>query len=394
MRGDLSSVFAGDPLDSSEITSTTRIVVTTPWGLLGGSEVSEMATYLLSSYQTANTVYLDSTNGSDTTGTRGYPNKPYASLAKAASVAQTGDTIIWYPGAYTISSSDISTYGQPNIKSGQTWLCLGPTLTQTTSATKIFTSGGSGDLRSDFSFLGNLKIKGNGYSDAGGWASVAFDLNNCSRFSIEGVSIGAGISETDGNTTGYTGTGMLLRSSSLGRITGLSTNYCMTGLQVDGGAEYNTFSDCVWNNASDGVIVGGGNNRFSNCSIIESYMGLVLEAGSNHGHGTWVGGCINHCTVYAVNVKSVTNGFTFDNVHFYGDSTTTNVIRLSACQRVHFQGGTLASPVTLAGTLPGKNLLHGMDVIPASTALVDPDTQIGQLIIADCYSASGAWTSF
>lgn len=392
----LSDIYAGETLNSSELQTTTRVVVAAPWGSLAPAPLSDVATFLgnnglVASYQTANTIYVDATNGSDSTGAKGYPNKPYATISAAATASSAGDCIVVYPGNYTHSGSAI------NIKSGQHWQFLGVNLDHTVKDATLFSTGSSGDIRTDFSVSGRLSITGTGLSDGGSFTSRAFDLSYSQRFSLSGIRIGAGQTAANGNTDGFAGTGFYSTSSSNGTLHDCHTRYALTGLNFIAGAEYHRISNCSFNNSSNNVIVIGGNNHFSNCHANYSLsVAVELGTGSNHAHGSWVGGSISHSAGYAVYAGSVTLGFLFQGVHLHADSSTTNLIELNASQGVIFQGCQFSSPWKLSGTLPGKNLIQNCFIPfnPSNVVLTDTGTQIGNLVIDGCYTPSGAWTSF
>lgn len=79
---------------------------------------------------TGNLVWVDLVNGSNATGQRGKSHRPFLTLTAAKTAAQSGDTIVVLPGAY--SDQDLA-------KNGVTWLLLpGVTITGTTP---VFTAG-------------------------------------------------------------------------------------------------------------------------------------------------------------------------------------------------------------------------------------------------------------
>lgn len=105
-----------------------------------------------------NVVTVSVTNGVDSTGARGTWAKPFKLLAAAQAAASSGDTIVVYPGSYTITA----TLG----KNGVNWLLYpGVTITQSTADQSIFGDGGSA-LTYKVDGFGDLVLSGDGSSDS------------------------------------------------------------------------------------------------------------------------------------------------------------------------------------------------------------------------------------
>lgn len=92
---ELKRIFALDAagtVDGSESLALDRV----DWALPRRMLLSAIPTGLA-----GKTLYVDSVNGSDVTGTRGYSSKPFLTLAAARTAAQSGDLIVVGPGSYT-----------------------------------------------------------------------------------------------------------------------------------------------------------------------------------------------------------------------------------------------------------------------------------------------------
>lgn len=83
-----------------------------------------------------NLIFVDSVTGNDTSGLRGYRNAPFLTPAAALAAAASGDTIIVFPGTYSVTTS--------LLKSGVNWfLYPGSRLQCTNSAIYMFDDGGN-----------------------------------------------------------------------------------------------------------------------------------------------------------------------------------------------------------------------------------------------------------
>lgn len=83
-------------------------------------------------------VYVDSVNGSDSTGARGKPNAPFLTLAAAQTAASSGDCIHVLPGSYTPTASLGKAGVNWHLESGVTI-----TVTQTGTGVSVFSDGGT-----------------------------------------------------------------------------------------------------------------------------------------------------------------------------------------------------------------------------------------------------------
>lgn len=107
-----------------------------------------------------------------------------------------------------------------------------------------------------------------------------------------------------------------------------------TGILFDARGEYSVVTNCkFYQNTTQNVRVNGGNNTFVNCQSSDSPIGLFIGTGTNDGHGSWVGGSINHNTT---NVQSVStaNGFMISGAFMWAGNivlTTTNGIKFHDC---------------------------------------------------------------
>lgn len=166
-------------------------------------------------------LYVDPANGSDTTGTRGRRDKPFATCAAAQTAASSGDCVILLPGAYNESGLG---------KQGVNWYLMLGVRFNIASAVTIFSIGvGSGQSQ---------RVEGLGefiFSDSGAKAaSIAFtpfDDHAVFEFlNIETVSNGAVIQAVGnctirGKTLGYTSGRGYVDCTSAGDIY-LHLDYC------------------------------------------------------------------------------------------------------------------------------------------------------------------------
>jgi len=126
------------------------------------------------------------------------------------------------------------------------------------------------------------------------------------------------------------------------------------GFFADTYGEYASFGNCTFIENQVALNIKGGNNNFTNCIIDLNVDGVRLLAGSNDGHGKFVGCDINHNTGYGLFMDTVANGETFVDCHIYYSK-----IYLKDCvYPITFQNCTL-DPVTFWGEGCARILIEG-----------------------------------
>jgi hypothetical protein len=118
-------------------------------------------------------VYVDSVNGSDSTGTRGNVGLPFLTLAAAQTAASSGDQIDVYPGSYTITA----TLG----KAGVNWnLRPGVTITATSATGTAIAVFGDGGTAKTFRVTGAGALVLSGQAPASPTISAVVSVTNAS----------------------------------------------------------------------------------------------------------------------------------------------------------------------------------------------------------------------
>ena len=272
----------------------------------------------------------------------------------ASVAADAGDYITVGNGSYPIGANII------DFKSNQTWNFQNVTITHTATASPIIRLSAVTKCR----ILGSLKLTGLG---AGGLTG---------EFGIQttGASYGHIIQNVwadDFADTSFAFSGVASVTHEGSQMENLTATSSNVGYLLSIGSEYNVLTNCIAFSNSDGYRINGGNNRFVNCHATSNAgSGALFAAGSNHAHGSWIGGAFNHNTTYNVYMDSITLGFTFVGTHFFGDSSSAGKIYLKACAGVDFLGGDLSSAIEANGTLAGMNTFSNMHVFNPTTTVV------------------------
>lgn len=296
---------------------------------------------------------------------------------------QTGETLICPSGDYYISTNFI------NLK----------------SATYIFHGS---------RFYINASTAAGG---AGAYANWTFWANSLTHFNVRGPwiidggsvsgKVGLVIQNTLGThiqdiwfknfigSAGTTGVGLYVagdgtktpsKSASNIRMTG-----CGTGMRTDSGAEYWTFTNCHIDSCTSwGIINTGGNNQFVGCHVTLNAVGILLGGSGNAGHGSFVGGSINHGTSKGIHVKSgFPLGFVFSGTQIFGGST--NDIDLGG-GGVQFNGCEIDSAITCTEAQEGIHIFRGC-LFPSTNTTIDTLTvpQRANIKFYDCKTLTGAF---
>lgn len=122
--------------------------------------------------------------------------------------------------------------------------------------------------------------------------------------------------------------GGFLAQSSTGRGNRMSNCYFVSNPigAIWTSAEYWVVSNCHSSTDTLGFDIDAGNLYFSNCTVsFATSVGVKINGNSiNEGHGSWVGGSVNHCQGAAIGVQVASNltlyGFTFSDTCFYSSS--------------------------------------------------------------------------
>jgi Protein of unknown function (DUF1565) len=115
--------------------------------------------------RSGNTVFVDSVNGDDSTGTRGRSDKPFLTLTAAKTAASAGDTIVVGPGTY--NETDL-------LKQSVSWyFSTGAVVQYTGSGGAIFDDGG-------IAIVSRIYGYGEFYQLGSGSNRVIFSLTNSS----------------------------------------------------------------------------------------------------------------------------------------------------------------------------------------------------------------------
>lgn len=241
--------------------------------------------------------------------------------------------------------------GQLSIQAGQVWDMKGALIWHNDNTKVMFSAVGvSHWLFEHARLVGTL-------TSAGMTGEKGLYIEGCNRYRARAVTAelfrGQGIHIAPGTFAGFKG--------DQGQFTDCATNENMVGVQIDNGsgAEYNTFSNHNASGNKIGVEVGAGNTTFSGGSICQNATGVYLSGGTNNGHGIFSGVNINHNTTCNVWAYGVTNGFTFQGCHVYGDGVpdpetgalSGRVLIENNSTDINFVGGVLdAAIVNNSGT--------------------------------------------
>ena len=84
-------------------------------------------------------------------------------------------------------------------------------------------------------------------------------------------------------------------------------------------AEYNLFTLMSFSGNDTAIKAIAGNNVITTSNIVDNAEGVLLGKGLNDGHGIISAVNINHNHGFNVKADHVTNGYTFNGCHIYGD---------------------------------------------------------------------------
>lgn len=222
-----------------------------------------------------------------------------------------------------------------NIPAGQTWLLAGASITIASSTLTVFRAQNV----DDWALLGPFKITGDG-STVGTAKGVRVDgcFNwRVSDYTAENIR-GWGFYLDPGAAT--------LPLTNHGDVKNFRAQDCYIGWEdLPGtGAEYMTLTAPIMRHCTlANMITAAGNIITVGGHITEGLAdGVILKAGTNHGHGIFIGTNINHNAQFNLRAVQVINGYSFMGCHWYAnDAVGGGSIFLDRCKGIHISGGNL-----------------------------------------------------
>ena len=207
-------------------------------------------------------------------------------------------------------------------------------------------------------------------SSAGTRSGVVFDgsqrNNACFDCIVRGFS-NIGVGMVNGSMDSRMQMPMLTGLNSYDNYIGLSTSINGSGTAT----EYSRIIGASITENRIGVDVWSGNLNFAGDNVNDNGYGYYLEGNAaNSGHGSILGGSINHNTVYGI----YSNGYVGLGFNITANNIFYNDIKLVSTQGFNVTGNIISSNVWLQGTEPGGNVFA--------------DNKIGD---ANTITASGNW---
>lgn len=291
-------------------------------------------------------------------------------------------------GASTILAQGLDCFigSQIDIPAGQTWVLSGTTLRFSSSTQKVF----SAVTVDDWSLIGPFSIVGNG-STVG--TAVGVYVDGCNRWRVDDYTAqtikGHGMKVVPGTPSGST-------RGDQGQISRFVAKGCYYGFECTAGtgAEYCTLIAPNITGCFDGLIIAAGNTVVLGGSIVDNTNdGVVLNSGSNHGHGMIVGTNINHNIRYNVYSNQCIYGFSFIGCHIYAnDSSGTGAINLYQSKGIVFTGGQVDAWIyNGSGGSSGPNYFRGV-YFPGTYGEASLSGSVTELVMTECYGP-GAYNS-
>lgn len=292
-------------------------------------------------------------------------------LQTAWTALNAGETIMVGPGSYSVTSTMA-------LKGNLTVKLHGSIIYTTDKTLKMFSAVAVDGWSMDGGTL-------QGANNASSPSDYAIRVDSCMNFKIMNMKI---LKFMNIGIEHYGAANVNTRMA--GQFSNLVIDSCGTGTKVEHFGEYNEFVNCTWAYCDLGVFMDAGNNRFTNCQILQGVNGIQFYSGGNNSHGTWVGGSINHNTGYAAWMNGNTNGWQFIGCDFYANNGSGNYIRITGAGSVRCFGGNLSSPIDLTGTLTTNSGFYFMR-IPASSyaSLTGSAANKAFVSIQDCSDYNG-----
>ena len=329
-------------------------------------------------------------------------------LEAAFAAAVAFDTIDLSPGNYYVAKATSTISGvvyQYAILDGMTIRLNGARLYKksTDTASCMFATNGT-SLIDDWSIIGPGILDGsyaaNSDTAARGAAPAEIGINTFAsrRCRIEGLTFknfaGTGI---QGNNASFVSDeyGGSAAKYSTGHIHSCNADLNNIGLTLGGGNEYWSISNSSFNKNLTGCDIYAGNIKFLGCeSNGNTNYALRIRNGGNDGHGSWVGGMMNHNLGFSVNAEaSMDSGFTFAGSHFFGDSTTTNKIQ-SLGGGLNFTGCIIDSPFFASATPTGINTVADSFIAGTYAAVTDLSVaERAKWVFTSNHTLTGEWVN-
>jgi len=141
---------------------------------------------------------------------------------------------------------------------------------------------------------------------------------------------------------------------------------CTQGFYLDLRFEYTNVNSCKASNCNIGGRIRGGNNNFSNCNFSDNLYNIYLESGSNDGHGSFVGGQLNHAEVNNILSNGIALGYTFNGTQIYAGGTgDAGNITLAGDNLISFVGCMISVEYFNFGTSVNTKLVgNSFDTTP------------------------------
>jgi hypothetical protein len=244
-----------------------------------------------------------------------------AALTNAILAVTSGQTLICSPGDYYMATTNLLLVGSVSYIWNGARLYIDGSSTGRVGgegglAGSLFTSGFSTAplYVSNWSFIGPLILDGGSVASKRGMFPIG-----------SGGCLVQGVTFKNWADTGFLPYGSTSKGNRISDCYFVSN----TGTGALFNAEYWVISNCHASGNGTGFDASAGNLYFSNCSSsFNTSYGLKIMNTANGGHGSWVGGSINHHESGSIGVyidpALVTFGFSFTGVMFYNTTFDVN----------------------------------------------------------------------
>lgn len=298
------------------------------------------------------------------------------------------DTAAWQAainsGRRTIDARGMTSKitGQINLVANQTIDLTGAKITTTGSTGRRFSAAAV----NDWSIIGPFDIVGDGATVG---TCIGIYVSDCARWRIDSPNIsnirGHGILRDGGtNTTTRSDHGSIINPKIKGSYRGYED-------QAGTGAEYVTLVNPIITECTDfGLKTAAGNVLCMGGHVVDNLQdGVVIGAGSNNAHGSFIGTNINHNIRYNIWTQQVLNGESFVGCHIYANNNSgQGAIFLDRSKGISISGGHWDCQVyNYKDGSSGMNMIENM-YCPGGYGI---SRQIGgndgfdQLVVRDCY---------
>lgn len=299
----------------------------------------------------------------------------YAAIAAAITAAGNNGTLRFPYGTYKLSQAI-------SILDGQTWIMEGCTLKNTTETLHVIRAND----KDDWSILGRCILQGT-LTTAATAAECGLYITDGSGYHVEGVTA----KKFKGKGFYLDGTTAPAYRCNRGQFVNCSANECTVGRQIDASHEYTLWSNFNAGGNITADLIAAGNTVTNGGNIVDNTTGVKLVAGTNHGHGMYIGVNINHNNSANIEAVAVINGFSFIGCHIYGNGTSTGPISLNGCKGITIQGGIIDCWIyNDSGTGSGANLVID-NYFPGDNGVTlnTNNTALGQLWVSGNYTSTG-----